>query len=112
MSVEVDGRGYEMRLHTTEPPVGELARRRNGRQAALAVGAPGAVYTPMQGTVLAVEVIDGDAVEGGQVLFVVEAMEDGERDRPARSGVVGAVTVVPGDAVSRGAPLRDRRPNG
>ena len=102
VAVEVDGRGYEIRLHATEPPWAELARRRRGRQAALALGASGAVRSPMQGTVLAVEAKDGDAVEGGQVLFVVEAMKMENEIAATRSGVVRAVTVVAGAAVGVG----------
>jgi acetyl-CoA/propionyl-CoA carboxylase, biotin carboxylase, biotin carboxyl carrier protein len=102
VAVEVDGRGFEVRLHTTEPPWADLARRRRGRTQSLGAGASGAVHSPMQGTVLVVEVEDGQAVGGGDVLFVVEAMKMENEILAPRAGVVGSIAVSPGDPVEAG----------
>ena len=73
---EVDGRRVTVKVVVPEAPFRELARRRRERAAAGgAAGGPEVVASPMQGTVLAVRVADGDAVEAGQVLCIVEAMK-------------------------------------
>jgi acetyl-CoA/propionyl-CoA/long-chain acyl-CoA carboxylase, biotin carboxylase, biotin carboxyl carrier protein len=105
VSVEVDGRAYEVRLQATEPPWLELARRRRARGTGPGVGATGAVDSPMQGTVLTVEVEDGEHVEAGQVLVVVEAMKMENEIPSPRAGVVRGLTVVPGVAVALGQRL-------
>ena len=56
----------------------------------------------MQGTVLAVEVADGDEVAAGQVICVVEAMKMENEITADRDGTVRELSVVPGDAVSNG----------
>jgi acetyl-CoA/propionyl-CoA carboxylase biotin carboxyl carrier protein len=56
----------------------------------------------MQGTVLAVEVSEGDEVRAGQVICVVEAMKMENEITAHRDGIVGALSVAPGDAVSTG----------
>jgi acetyl-CoA/propionyl-CoA carboxylase biotin carboxyl carrier protein len=74
---EVDGRRFDVRVHAPEDPRTAAARRRRaarGRGGG-ATGAPGTVVSPMQGAVLQVEVRDGDRVEAGQVLAIVEAMK-------------------------------------
>ncbi len=104
--LELDGRRYEVTTFVPEPPHSELARRRRDRSAVGGHGgARDAVVTPMQGTVLAVEVAEGDEVEAGQVLCIVEAMKMENEIAAHRSGVVTELAVEPGQAVSRGQVL-------
>ncbi|HLM37455.1 MAG TPA: acetyl-CoA carboxylase biotin carboxylase subunit [Gaiellaceae bacterium] len=105
-TVELDGRRYEVQTLVPEPAHAELARRRRDRAAAGAHGgAKDAIVTPMQGTVLAVEVADGDEVEAGQVICVVEAMKMENEIAAHRAGVVTDLSVEPGQAVSSGQVL-------
>ena len=103
VGVEVDGRAHEVRLLVTEPPWAELARRRKERAASGLAGAgDGAVVSPMQGTVLKVEVEDGDEVADGQLLCVVEAMKMENEIVAPRVGVVRQLAVTPGAAIASG----------
>jgi len=103
VGVEVDGRAFDVRLHVTEPPWAALARRRRERTSAGAGGAgDGAVCSPMQGTVLTVAVAEGDPVEVGQLLCVVEAMKMENEIVAPRVGVVRDLAVSPGLAVTSG----------
>ncbi|MGB2952590.1 MAG: acetyl-CoA carboxylase biotin carboxylase subunit [Gaiellaceae bacterium] len=101
-AVELDGRRFEVRALVQEPPHAELARRRRNRR--LSTRAPGkdAVVTPMQGTVLAVEVSEGDEVRAGQVICVVEAMKMENEITAHRDGVVSELSVSPGETVKTG----------
>jgi acetyl-CoA/propionyl-CoA carboxylase, biotin carboxylase, biotin carboxyl carrier protein len=56
----------------------------------------------MQGTVLAVEVAEGDEVAAGQVICIVEAMKMENEITAHRAGVVTELSVEPGQAVSNG----------
>ena len=104
VNAELDGRRYELKLHLPEPPHAELARRRRERVAAGAHhgAARDAVVSPMQGTVLAVEVADGDDVQPGQVLCVVEAMKMENEITAHRAGRVTELSVEAGQAVKTG----------
>ena len=102
-TVELEGRRYEVRTLVPEPAHAELARRRRARAAAGGHGGvKDAVVTPMQGTVLAVEVAEGDEVEAGQVICIVEAMKMENEIAAHRAGVVTELSIEPGQAVSRG----------
>ena len=102
-AVEIDGRRFEVKVLTAEPPYAELARRRGERERARAHGAGAdAVVTPMQGTVLSVEVAEGDEVQAGQVLCVVEAMKMENEISAHRDGVVTDLAVAPGQAIAAG----------
>jgi acetyl-CoA/propionyl-CoA carboxylase biotin carboxyl carrier protein len=104
LDAELDGRRYELRFHLPEPPHAALARRRRERVAAGAHhgAARDAVVSPMQGTVLAVEVAEGDDVQPGQVLCVVEAMKMENEITASRAGRVSDLSVEPGQAVKTG----------
>jgi acetyl-CoA/propionyl-CoA carboxylase biotin carboxyl carrier protein len=101
--VEVDGRRFNVTLYEPEPPWAELARRRRERAAEGGGGAgKGAVTSPMQGTVLAVNVADGDAVEAGQLVCVVEAMKMENEIHAPHAGVVAQLSVAAGQPVTSG----------
>jgi acetyl-CoA/propionyl-CoA carboxylase biotin carboxyl carrier protein len=103
VGVEVDGRAYDVRLHVTEPPWADMARRRRERQAhAGGAAGNGAVVSPMQGTVLKVAVTEGDAVGEGDLLLVVEAMKMENEIVAPREGVVSGLAVTTGAGVSSG----------
>ena len=104
IQAEVEGRRFEVRVLTPEPPHAELARRRRDRdsQHGHHGAARDAIVTPMQGTVLAVEVSEGDEVAAGQVVCVVEAMKMENEITSPRAGTVSELSVEPGQPVSTG----------
>ncbi|MGH3046318.1 MAG: biotin/lipoyl-containing protein, partial [Gaiellaceae bacterium] len=104
VGIELDSRRYVVKLLRPEPPHAELARRRRER-----VGSAGhhaeakeAVVSPMQGTVLAVEVADGDEVSEGQVICIVEAMKMENEITAHRHGQVTGLSVAAGEPVKTG----------
>jgi acetyl-CoA/propionyl-CoA carboxylase, biotin carboxylase, biotin carboxyl carrier protein len=103
-SVEVDGKHFEVRVLRPEPAFAELGRRRRERERAGGAGGAGrdAVVSPMQGSVLAVEVADGDEVEAGQVICIVEAMKMENEVHAHRAGRVSELSVAPGQPVKTG----------
>ena len=70
-----------------------------------AVHAESAVVSPMPGTVLAVAVAAGDAVEARATLVVLEAMKLEHVVTAPFAGTVVEVDVVPGDVVAAGSRL-------
>jgi acetyl-CoA/propionyl-CoA/long-chain acyl-CoA carboxylase, biotin carboxylase, biotin carboxyl carrier protein len=104
VELELDGRRYDVKLLQPEPPHAELARRRRERAGGGAHhgAAKEAVVSPMQGTVLAVEVAEGDEVRAGQVICIVEAMKMENEIRAHRHGTVGELSVAAGAQVATG----------
>jgi acetyl-CoA/propionyl-CoA carboxylase biotin carboxyl carrier protein len=107
-AAEVDGRRYDVTVLV--PPDERLAaerRRREERRARRGSGgtASGTIASPMQGTVLRIEVEEGDAVAEGQVLMIVEAMKMENEIRAPRDGVIGSLAVQAGASVRSGQAL-------
>ena len=102
IAVELDGRRHELRLQEPEPPWAEVARRHKDRSRGLAGGGSDAVLSPMQGIVLQVAVADGDRVEAGALICVVEAMKMENEITAHRNGVVTGLSVAPGEQLAHG----------
>jgi acetyl-CoA/propionyl-CoA carboxylase, biotin carboxylase, biotin carboxyl carrier protein len=102
VTVELDGRRHEVRIHSAEPPWAELARRHRERGKGIAGESTGAVVSPMQGTVLSVAVSVGGAVSSGELVCVVEAMKMENELVAHRDGVVAELHVAPGQQVALG----------
>jgi acetyl-CoA/propionyl-CoA carboxylase biotin carboxyl carrier protein len=102
--VELDGRRFEVTRLVAEPPWSELARRRADRSGARGGHGVGrdAIVSPMQGTVLAIEVAEGDEVSAGQVLCIVEAMKMENEVHAPRDGIVRELSVAVGQPVTTG----------
>jgi acetyl-CoA/propionyl-CoA carboxylase biotin carboxyl carrier protein len=102
--LELDGRRYEVKLLRPEPPWLELGKRRRERVASggMRGGGRDAVVSPMQGTVLAVQVSEGDEVRAGQVLCIVEAMKMENEVHAHQDGVVAELLVAAGEPINTG----------
>jgi acetyl-CoA/propionyl-CoA carboxylase, biotin carboxylase, biotin carboxyl carrier protein len=102
VSVEIDGRRHDVRIHAPEPPWAEVARRHKERSKRIAGETTGAVVSPMQGVVLSIAVAVGRTVEAGELICVVEAMKMENELVAHRDGVVVELLVAPGQQVALG----------
>jgi len=85
----------------------ESASAEIGAGAEAPVGPEGTIGfpTPIQGTIVAVQVAVGDTVQPGSKLVVVEAMKMEHVITSDRTGIVRAVGVVAGDVILEGFPI-------
>ena len=74
------------------------------RPAAAPAGAE-TVKAPMPGNILEVRVKDGQAVQAGDVLFILQAMKMENEIMAPAAGIVSGVAVQKGSAVATGAVL-------
>lgn len=95
----VDGRNYHVNL------VDERRMRFGGAQSGIELQGRQKISVPMPGKVIAVLVSEGDKVEKGQGLVIVEAMKMENEVRSPISGEVKEIKVKPGEAVEGGAAL-------
>ncbi|MFP5332652.1 MAG: acetyl/propionyl/methylcrotonyl-CoA carboxylase subunit alpha [Acidimicrobiia bacterium] len=112
LAVEMDGvrRFYRVEQHGTtfavDGPDGGIDLTEIDRHPAAGPPTePGSLHAPMPGKVLKVLVSEGDAVQAGAVLLVMEAMKMEHTLRAPVSGVVAAVRASEGDQVEAEAPL-------
>lgn len=68
---------------------------------AVAEGAEVQMKAPMPGLVVSVNVEEGQVVEKGQVLIVLESMKMQNELKSPRSGAVGRIKVKPGETVEQ-----------
>jgi biotin carboxyl carrier protein len=100
IEVVVDGWRFEVDL---EPEARAALRDRATRARGDKVrGGPLELRAIIPGRVLSVDVADGDAVEAGQRVLVVEAMKMQNELRSPRAGTIRGVAVGPGQTVELG----------
>lgn len=97
--VLVDGRSYHINL------LDERRMRVGGLQSGIQPQGRQNVSVPMPGKVIAVLVSEGDKVERGQGMVIVEAMKMENEVRCPIDGEVKEVRVKTGDAIEAGAVL-------
>jgi len=97
--VLVDGRNYYIHM------VDERRLRLGGLQGGIRQQGRQEVSVPMPGKVVAVLVSEGDAVEAGQGLVIVEAMKMENEVRSPTKGAVKEIRVKTGETVEAGKVL-------
>ncbi len=110
--VEVAGRRLEVVLPgglgvaTRTPVTGrERPRSRAGGKGATVSAGGGTLTSPMQGTIVKVAVAEGDQVEQGDLVVVLEAMKMEQPINAHKAGTVTSLAASVGDAVSSGSAL-------
>ncbi|MEO7193798.1 MAG: biotin/lipoyl-containing protein, partial [Pseudonocardiaceae bacterium] len=107
MVVEVGGRRLEVSLPDDLAPRGAAVRarprQRGARQVPPASGDQ--VIAPMQGTVVKVAVSDGDRVEAGELIVVLEAMKMENPVTAHTAGIITGLTARAGNSVAQGTVL-------
>ena len=85
----------------------EQAAPQNEEEAPELVGPDGSVgvASPIQGTIVAIDVAVGDDVRQGQQIAVVEAMKMEHVINAPHGGIVRGITMAPGDVVREGYPI-------
>jgi acetyl-CoA/propionyl-CoA carboxylase, biotin carboxylase, biotin carboxyl carrier protein len=109
--VEVNGKRLEVMvpagLDTANGSAGATRSKKPKRQSAAATKTPSgnALTSPMQGTIVKVAVADGDAVQAGDLVVVLEAMKMEQPLTAHRSGIVKNLSAQVGATVTSGSTL-------
>mgnify|MGYP001763419014 CR=1 FL=1 len=106
-TVEVDGRRIEVALPEELVAAGPAKRKPKKRQASKASVSGDAVASPMQATVIKVNVEEGVEVAEGEVLVVLEAMKMENPVKAHKAGTVTGLAVEAGGQVNKGAVLME-----
>ena len=100
---EINGKRFEIFVHAPEP----VHKRHRAKQGASGASTGTALTSPMQGTVVKIAVEDGQKVEVGELIFVLEAMKMEQPLTAHRSGAISNLSAVIGETVSSGSTLCD-----
>jgi acetyl-CoA/propionyl-CoA carboxylase, biotin carboxylase, biotin carboxyl carrier protein len=115
VTVEVGGKRIEVTLPAgLGGPAGRARQaqpgrqpRAGGRRGPAAGGAPASddLISPMQGTIVKIVAADGEHVEAGDTVVVLEAMKMEQPLTAHKAGTVTGLTVAVGQTVPAGAPI-------
>jgi acetyl-CoA/propionyl-CoA carboxylase biotin carboxyl carrier protein len=100
---EVNGKRFEIIVHAPEPVV----KRHRAKQASGGSASGTGLSSPMQGTVVKIAVEEGQSVEAGDLIIVLEAMKMEQPLNAHKSGVIKNLKAVIGETVASGTILCD-----
>ena len=107
--VEVGGKRIEVSLPAdfggAAAPSGRAAPKRTGNRSTATAASGDALVSPMQGTVVKVEVADGQTVAAGDTILVLEAMKMEQPLTAHKAGTVTGLNATVGEVVTAGAGL-------
>lgn len=98
---EINGHRFEVLVHAPEP----VHKRHRARKGATGGATGDSLMAPMQGTVVKIAVRDGDQVEKGDLLFVLEAMKMEQPLTAHKSGKISGIIVEIGETIASGTTL-------
>ncbi|CAB4787353.1 COG4770 Acetyl/propionyl-CoA carboxylase, alpha subunit [Candidatus Nanopelagicaceae bacterium] len=100
---EVNGKRFEILVHAPEPVV----KRHRAKQSSGGGSSGTGLASPMQGTVVKIAVEEGQSVEAGDLVIVLEAMKMEQPLNAHKSGVIKNLKAVIGETVASGTVLCD-----
>ena len=100
---EVNGKRFEVNIHTPEPVV----KRHRAKESKVGGAGGTGLTSPMQGTVVKIAVDVGQTVVAGDLIIVLEAMKMEQPLIAHRSGMIANLTAVIGETVASGTVLCD-----
>ncbi|MFM8620780.1 MAG: acetyl/propionyl/methylcrotonyl-CoA carboxylase subunit alpha [Candidatus Nanopelagicaceae bacterium] len=98
---EVNGHRFEVMVHAPEP----VHKRHRARKGASGGATGDGLLAPMQGTVVKIAVNEGDAVEKGDLIMVLEAMKMEQPLTAHKAGKISKLVVEIGETVASGTSL-------
>ena len=100
--VELDGKKFNLSIFSDN----QIPKRtRKNSQSAFTGSVGDGVISPMQGTVVKIAVAEGDLVQSGDLLIVLEAMKMEQPLTAHKSGRISAINVAIGASVTSGSTL-------
>jgi acetyl-CoA/propionyl-CoA carboxylase biotin carboxyl carrier protein len=115
-TVEVSGRRFDVKV-IGPPPVGGVAvagvngaaggakKAKRGERKSAGGGGADELVSPLQGNMWKVLVKQGDTVEEGQLICIIEAMKMENEITAHKAGVVETLSVKEGEPIQSGAPI-------
>lgn len=114
-TVEVSGRRFDVKVIGPPPAggvaapngasAGRVAPKRGERKGGGASGGGDDLVSPLQGNVWKVPVKQGDKVEEGQIITIIEAMKMENEITAHKAGVIAELPIKEGEAITAGALL-------
>lgn len=102
LTVELDGKKFNLAIFSEN----QIPKRsRKNSQSAFTGSVGDGVISPMQGTVVKIAVAEGDLVQSGDLLIVLEAMKMEQPLTAHKSGRISAINVAIGASVTSGSTL-------
>ena len=98
---EVNGHRFEVLIHTPEP----IQKRHRVKSNAIGQASGDSLNSPMQGTVVKIVKSNGDRVEPGDLIVVLEAMKMEQPLIAHKAGTIAKLQVSVGETVASGSTL-------